>query len=166
MVFSFLSNETRIQKHNIFEQKLTTIPTTESNLNEHLGSCPSKLGNLCVSNFFLSLTMTSKKSLSIEGSRKKRPFYGPDRKQMWKLVPIFSLTLDSLILKRHFISLWGASKMHFSCPQHLRYTVIHGFCDRATANRKEELGIIEVGWKWLFSCVKSVSEHIIIISSQ
>ena len=31
----------------------------------------------------------------------------------------FSIKLDSLTLKTHFVSLWGVSKMHFSCPFHL-----------------------------------------------
>ena len=38
---------------------------------------------------------------------------GPDRKQMWKFQPIFWMEYDSMILKTHFISLWGVSKMHF-----------------------------------------------------
>ena len=38
---------------------------------------------------------------------------GPERKQMWKFWPFFSLKFDSLLLKTHFISLWGVSKMHF-----------------------------------------------------
>ena len=40
---------------------------------------------------------------------------GPDCKQTWKFW-FFSLKLDSLTLKTHFISLWRVSKMHFSCP--------------------------------------------------
>ena len=54
-----------------------------------------------------------------KGSRQKTDILRsgwPDRKQMWKLWPIFSLKFDSLILKTHFISLWRVSKMHFSCP--------------------------------------------------
>ena len=44
-----------------------------------------------------------------KGSRQKTDILRsgwPDRKQMWKLWPIFSLKFDSLILKTHFISLW------------------------------------------------------------
>ena len=41
---------------------------------------------------------------------------GLDCKQMWKFWFIFSLKFDSLMIKTHFISLWGVSKMHFSPP--------------------------------------------------
>ena len=61
---------------------------------------------------------------------------GPDRKKMWKFWSIFSLIFDSLILKTHFTSLWGVSKLHCSCALRLHYTTIRLFCDRAAANRK------------------------------
>ena len=62
----------------------------------------------------------------------------PDRKQMREFWPIFSLKLDFLILKTHFISLWGVSKMHFSCPLRLCYTTIQPIFNRAAASSKEE----------------------------
>ena len=40
---------------------------------------------------------------------------GPDHKQMWNLI-FLSLKFDSLTLKPHFISLWGVSNLHFTCP--------------------------------------------------
>ena len=36
--------------------------------------------------------------------------------KLWKKIIFFSLKLDSLTLKTHFMSLWRVSKMHFSCP--------------------------------------------------
>ena len=35
--------------------------------------------------------------------------------------------------------------MHFSCPSGPHYTAIPPFCDRAAANSKGELGILEAG---------------------
>ena len=48
-----------------------------------------------------------------------------------KCWPILALKFGSLIIKTHFISLWGVSKIHFSCPSHLCFTAIWPFCDRA-----------------------------------
>ena len=48
-----------------------------------------------------------------------------------KIVSHFSLKFD-------FISLWGVSKKHFSCPLRLCYTTTRPFCGRATASSKEE----------------------------
>ena len=70
------------------------------------------------------------------------------------LTYFFPLKSDSLILKTHFISLRGVSKMHFSCPLRLHYTAIPPFCDRATANSKWDLGVLELGWQWLFFLCK------------
>ena len=74
-----------------------------------------------------------------------------------------TLKFDSLILITHFILLWGISKMLFSCPSRLCYTASRPFCDREAANSKEELGILVVGWKWLFFlCKICFRTHIII----
>ena len=62
--------------------------------------------------------------------KKTRIFYGQaDREgrggqpsRLWQsanlkiLTHFYSIEYDSMILKTHFISLWGVSKVHFSCP--------------------------------------------------
>ena len=46
------------------------------------------------------------------GARGRVSHLSHDRKQIWKFWPICSMEYDSRILKTHFISLWGVSKMH------------------------------------------------------
>ena len=89
-----------------------------------------------------------------KGSRKKRKFYGQGAggggsaplaltiSKCENVCPFLALKFDSLILKTHFISFWGVSKMQF-----------HALC-------ASELGILVIGWKSPFCCVKSVSRHI------
>ena len=74
--------------------------------------------------------------------------------------PFYSMEYDSMILKTHFISLWGVSKMHFLTPLLYRYLIVLG---QGSSGSKEELGILVVGWKWLFWCQIHFRTHIIII---
>ena len=74
---------------------------------------------------------------------------------------------DSLIPKTHFISLWGFSKMHFSCPCSMSWsslclwdTAIRPFFDRAAAVQRNW------GWKLLFHVKIHFIIHIIIIQDQ
>ena len=86
---------------------------------------------------------------------------GNDRKQVWKFWSIFSLKFDSLIFKTYFISLRRVSKMSFHAllvVVKMRAGLLQMIIRR---DHMMELGILIVGWKLPFSCVKSVSEHII-----
>ena len=65
----------------------------------------------------------------------------------------------SMILKTHFISLWGVSKIHFYCIFLLCYTVLW----QSSSGSKEELGILVIGWKWLFWCKIHFRTPIIIL---
>ena len=57
---------------------------------------------------------------------------------------ILAMKFDSLILKTHFISLWGVSKMHFSHPLRLCYTANRPFLtEQQQAVRKNFLYLDE-----------------------
>ena len=83
---------------------------------------------------------------------------GPDRNQMWKCLPIFNMEIWFFGTQNTFyLIVRGLENVYFLfTPLLLGYPTIF---DRAAASRKEELGILVVGRKWLFSCVKSISEH-------
>ena len=78
---------------------------------------------------------------------------------MWKRWPIFGIEIWFFDIKNTFyLIVWGLKNAFFMpfMPPLYHYPI----CERAAAKSTEELGILEVGWKWLFSCVKSVSKHI------
>ena len=70
--------------------------------------------------------------------------------------PFYSIEYDSRILKTHFISLWGVSKMPFT-PLLYRYLTVLW---QSSSGSEEELGTLVVG---LFWCKIHFRTHTIII---
>ena len=84
---------------------------------------------------------------------------GPYRNQIWKFWPIFSIEIWFFDTQNTFYLIVKGLKNAFLYPFRLHYTAIRPYFDRAAASSKEEMEIRVVGWRWLFSCIKSVSEH-------
>ena len=94
-------------------------------------------------------------ALTITSQREAAKFFFDLRevfKANVKFWPILALKFEFLIQKTIFQHCGGSQKCIFCAFFCLWYTAIWPWCDRVVASVKEELEVVVVGWKWLFSC--------------